>query len=92
MFGEMKPRPVYTVDEVIENRRKWLEELEESRIGIRPVKDMDDVIRILEENASTINDVMQDKDVNGHYSPSLQAAFDETMDILDYLKSNRLGT
>jgi hypothetical protein len=86
MFGEMKIRPVYPAAEIEENRRKWLEELEESRIGIRPVKDMDDVIRILEENVGTIHDVMQDKDANGCYNPYLQASFDDTMDILDYLK------
>ena len=89
MLGEMKTRPVYTEAEIKENRRKWLEELEESRIGIRPVKDMDDVIRILEENAGTMHDVMQDKDANGCYLPYLQAAFDDQMDILDYLKKLR---
>ena len=85
----MKIRPVLTEAERDENRRKWIEELEESRIGLRHVKDIDRVIYLLEENAATINDVMQDKDVNGHYSPSLQAAFDDTMDILDYLKKLR---
>ena len=87
----MKIRPVYTEAERTENRRKWLKELEESRISTRPINDMVRVIHLLEENADAINYVMQDKDVNGHYSPSLQAAFDDTMDILDYLKSNRLA-
>ena len=87
----MKIRPVLTEAERIENRRKWVEELDESRISTRPINDMVRVIHLLEENADAINYVMQDKDVNGHYSPSLQAAFDDTMDILDYLKSNRLG-
>ena len=86
MFGEMKPRPVLTEAEIEENRRKWLEELEDNRIGIRPVRDMDHLIYLLEESAGIISDVMQDKDVNGHYSPYLQSAFDDTMDILDYLK------
>jgi hypothetical protein len=89
MFREMRLRPVYTEAEIEENRRKWLLELDDSRQGIRPVRDMDHLIRLLEENAGTINDVMQDKDVNGHYSPALQAAFDDTMDILDYLKKLR---
>lgn len=87
----MRVRPVYTEDEKIEARRKWLEELEENRTGTSPVRDMDHLIRLIEENAGAINDVMQDKDVNSHYSPSLQAAFDDTMDILDYLKANRSG-
>jgi hypothetical protein len=89
MFNEMKLRPVYTEEELQENRRKWLEELEEGRIGNNPVRDMDHMIYLLEENASVIYDVMQDKDVNGHYSSSLQAAFDDTMGILDYLKKLR---
>lgn len=89
MFREMKIRPVLTEDELKENHRKWLEELRCNRLGTSPVKDMDMVIRLLEENAGAINDVMQDKDANGHYSPSLQATFDDTMDILDYLKKLR---
>ena len=89
MFGEMKPRPVLTEAEIEENRRKWLEELEDNRIGISPVRDMDHLIYLLEESVGIISDVMQDKDVNGHYSPYLQSAFDDTMDILDYLKKLR---
>ena len=89
MFGEMKVRPVLTEAEIEENRRKWLAELEDSRHGSRLVRDMNDVIRILEDNAGTIHDVMQDKDANGCYNPYLQSAFDETMDILDYLKKLR---
>ena len=89
MFSEMKKRPVLTEAEIEENRRKWLAELEDSRHGLRLVRDMNDVIRILEDNAGTIHDVMQDKDANGRYDPYLQAAFDETMDILDYLKKLR---
>ena len=83
---EMRLRPRLTEAERTENRRKCLKELEENRIGTSPVRDMDHLIYLLEENAVTINDVMQDKDVNGHYSPYLQATFDDTMDILDYLK------
>jgi hypothetical protein len=89
MLREMKVRPVYTEEELKENRRKWLEELNESRIGTSPVRDLDHLIYMIEENAGSIHDVMQDKDINGHYSPSLQAAFDDTMDILDYLKKLR---
>ena len=85
----MKKLPVYTEAELKVIRRKWLEELEESRLGYRPVTDMERVIYLLEENAGAIHDVMQDKDVNGQYSPDLQASFDDTMDILDYLKKLR---
>ena len=85
-------RPIYTEVEHAANRRKWLEDLESYRIGIRPIRDMDDLIRVLEENAGSISEVMLDMEVNDAYSPSLQATFDETMDILDYLKANRLGT
>jgi len=86
MIGDMKIRPVYTEAEKEENRRKSLEELEQSRLGYRSITNMDRVIYLLEENAYAINEVMQDKDVNGQYSSSLQATFDDTMDILDYLK------
>lgn len=85
-------RPIYTEVEHADNRRKWLEDLESYRIGIRAIRDMDDLIRVLEENAGSISEVMLDMEVNDAYSPSLQATFDETMDILDYLKANRLGT
>ena len=85
MFSEMKLRPVYTVAEIEENRRKWLKKLNDSRIGICPVRDTDHLKYLLQEIAGVINDVMQDKDANGNYSPHLQSAFDDTMDILDYL-------
>jgi hypothetical protein len=90
MLREMKiRRPVLTEEEQQEIRKKWLEELNESRIGTSPVRDLDHLIYLIEENAGAIHDVMQDKDVNGHYSPSLQASFDDTMDILDYLRKLR---
>lgn len=85
-MNEMK-KLVLTETEKAEYRRKWIEELDSNRIGKRPVTSINRVIRLLEDNAYDINDVMQDKDVNGHYSPHLQAVFDDTMDILDYLRS-----
>lgn len=87
MFGEMKLRPVYTETEKVENRRRWIEDLDSYRTSMRHVGDMSEVIRILEDNAGVINDVMQDKEVNGQYSPWLQSAFNETMDVLVYLKT-----
>ena len=92
MIREMKVRPVYTEAEIAATRQQDLNTLEKSRHGNRPVKDMDDVIYLLEENARVMNDVMQDKDVNGQYDSYLQAAFDDTMGILDYLKELRNPT
>ena len=89
MFGEMKLRPILTPAEREENRCKWVEELQTYRIGICPIKDMDHLICTLEENAGCISDVMLDKEANDAYSSYLQATFDDTMDILDYLKSNK---
>lgn len=83
----MKFRPKLSPAEIAEERRKWLDELQTYRIGYRPIKDMDGLIWLLEENAGTISDVMHDKEANGQYSSYLQAAFDDTMDILDYLKN-----
>ena len=88
-IGDMKKRPVLTDAEIAETRRKWFKELETNRHGTRQITSMERVIYLLEENASDINDVMQDKDVNGHYSSHLQAAFDDTLDILDYLRKLR---
>lgn len=91
MFNDMKFRPQLTPEEMEENRRKWVEELEEYRIGTSPVTSMERAIKLLEDNASDISHVMQDKEVNGHYSPHLQSVFDDTMDILCYLKELRIG-
>lgn len=87
MLGEMRLRDTLTSEQRDEYRRKWVEELETYKISTSQITSLEKVIYLLEENASDINDVMQDKDVNGHYSPQLQAVFDDTMDILDYLKN-----
>ncbi len=86
---EMKQRPFYTASQLADNRRRHLEEIEKDRISTSPIYNMDEVIYALEENASTIDYVMQDMDVNENYSPQLQAAFDDLMDVLDYLKKLR---
>ena len=86
-MNEMKSIESLSLEEKMANRVRWIGDLENHRICHSPVRDMVDIIYRLEDNASTIFDMMLDIEDKGEYSPYLQAAFDDTMDILDYLKN-----
>ena len=89
-MDEMTTLLSMTPEERAQYRLQCISGLPKRRLDCTPIRDLSQLIHRVEDIAMEIEDLILQQEEQENYSPYLQAMFDDTMDILDYLKNKSL--